>query len=59
MDGKDLVLYHSQEELVEKVDWYLKHDTERKKIAVSGYNTVRERHTALDRLEELFRIYQG
>ena len=59
VDGKDLVLYHSQEELVEKVDWYLKHDTERKKIAVSGYNTVRERHTALDRLEELFRIYQG
>ena len=57
-DGKDLVLYHSQDELLEKVDWYLKHDVERKKIAVNGYNTVKENHTAMNRLTKLFRILQ-
>lgn len=56
VDGKDLVLYHSQEELLEKVAWYLKHDTERNKIAANGYNTVKERHTAMGRLTELFGI---
>lgn len=55
-DGKDLVLYHSQEELSEKVDWYLKHDLERKKIAVNGYNNVKKNHTAMNRLIDLFRI---
>lgn len=55
-DGKDLVLYHSQEELLEKVDWYLKHDTERKKIAANGYNSVKKNHTAMHRLKDLFGI---
>lgn len=55
-DGKDLVLYHSQEELIEKTGWYLKHDTERKKIAANGYKNVKENHTAMNRLLELFRV---
>ena len=58
-DGKDLVLYHSQEELLEKVEWYLKHDTERKKIAANGYNNVKKNHTAMNRLIDLFRIVSG
>lgn len=24
-DGKDLVIYHSQERLLEKISWYLEH----------------------------------
>ena len=55
-DGKDLVMYHSQEELLEKVDWYLMHDAERKRIATNGYNNVKKNHTAMNRLIELFRI---
>lgn len=55
-DGQDLVLYHSQRELIEKAGWYLKHDAERERIAVNGYKNVKENHTAIDRLTELFKV---
>ena len=50
---KDLVYYTCQDELYEKVDFYLKHDDLREKIALSGYEKVKENHNYRVRLKEL------
>ncbi|MCR5216666.1 MAG: glycosyltransferase [Lachnospiraceae bacterium] len=39
-DGKDLVLFSSKEELLEKVDYYLNHDEKRRQIAQNGHSSV-------------------
>lgn len=40
-DGKDCVFFHTQEELLDKVKFYLKHESTRKKIQEAGYAAVR------------------
>lgn len=50
---KDMVYYFSQEDLYEKVDFYLKHDAERNKIAKSGYQKVKENHSYEKALGEI------
>lgn len=44
-DGKHLVLYRSLDEAVDKAKYYLKHDSEREKIAQAGYEHVMAHHT--------------
>ncbi len=50
---KHMVWYYNQRDLYEKVDYYQKHDTERNKIAVQGYEFVRENCTYEKRLSDL------
>ena len=50
--GKDLEVYHNLEELVAKVDYYLKHEKERINIAISGYKKVKKHHNYCNRLSE-------
>lgn len=38
--GKEVVVYHSIEEVIELIKYYLEHDDERKKIAVAGFKRV-------------------
>ena len=38
--GKEVVVYHSIEEAVELIKYYLEHDDERKKIAAAGFKRV-------------------
>lgn len=40
--GKEIVLYESQEDLKDKVQYYLTHDEERVDIAAAGYRKVKE-----------------
>lgn len=44
VDGEDLVMYTSMEDLVYKTAYYLEHEEERKKIACSGYEKLRQNH---------------
>lgn len=53
--GKDLEVYHSLEELLEKVDYYLKHEDERLRIAINGYKKVREKHDSKVRLNSILK----
>lgn len=49
-DGQHLVTYDSDDELIDKVDFYLRHSDERERIACSGQALVFEQHTYTHRM---------
>ncbi|WP_051211757.1 CgeB family protein [Butyrivibrio fibrisolvens] len=51
--GKDFVYYESQQDLMEKIDYYLEHEDERRQIAGNGYEKVKRDHTYALRLAEI------
>ena len=58
-EGKDLVCFDGIEDLREKVAYYLEHEEERLQIAENGYRKVKEYHTYVHRVSEMFRIIDG
>jgi hypothetical protein len=50
--GKDLVTYHTREELLERARYYLDHPGEAAAIAKAGQKTCLERHTTALRIRE-------
>ncbi|MBR4759351.1 MAG: glycosyltransferase [Lachnospiraceae bacterium] len=52
-DGKEIVMYHSAEEAVELVGYYLNNEELRMKIAQNGYVRVLEDYRYEDRLQEM------
>lgn len=54
--GKDLEIYDGIDDLLEKTDYYLKHDEKRITIARHGLDTVRKKHTCNSRLKKIFRL---
>ncbi|MFH2069953.1 MAG: glycosyltransferase [Elusimicrobiota bacterium] len=54
-DKKHLVLYDNGNDLLEKIDYYLKHETEREEIALTGHREVVLKHTYDHRAEEILR----
>ena len=54
--GKDLEAYSSLDELIDKCDYYLHHEDERRKIALQGHETICQYHTYPHRLNEMIRI---
>lgn len=57
--GVDLEVYHDTEELLYKVDYYLKHEKERIRIAMNGYRKMRECHSYEKRMEEVLKKVMG
>lgn len=53
--GKELVVFHSAEEMIELARFYLSHDTERKKIAAAGYRRAVMEHTYTKRFRTIFK----
>lgn len=49
--GKDIVVYHSLEDLKDKILYYLEHEDERKEIAYNGYMKVRNNHSMINKLD--------
>lgn len=45
VDGEELVLFESTEDLLEKVNYYLKHDGERRRIAYNGWKKTCEEYS--------------
>lgn len=58
IDGEDYVSYHSPEDLLDKIEYYLGHPTEREKIAQNGCKKVRRDHTYEKRIAELLKIVE-
>jgi len=57
-DGKHLVLYRSLDEAVDKAKYYLKHDSEREKIAQAGFEEVMAKHTIDHRVKRMLEVAQ-
>lgn len=51
--GEDLVYYESLNDLVDKADYFLHHEKERKEIAQNGFQTAKKYHTYPIRLEQM------
>ncbi len=54
LPDRDIVCYTSEDELVEKVRYYLQHEDLRKQIAANGLKTTLERHTYVHRFNQVF-----
>jgi len=52
IEGEEIECYNSDEELEQKLIYYLSHDTERERIAINGLRKAREQHTWNIRLEQ-------
>ena len=52
--GVDLVVYEDLKDLVLKVDYYLRHEEERKAIAENGRKKAKESCSFISRLEKIF-----
>lgn len=55
-DGKDLVCFYNEKDLLEKADYYLTHEAERQKIAENGYKKVCKYHTYRVRIQDMLKI---
>lgn len=51
--GKHLVWFESHDDMMDKILYYLEHDEERKRIAEEGYRIVKEKHTMINRVEQI------
>lgn len=56
--AREVVLYRSAEECVEKIEYYLKNDKERETVALAGQKRTLRDHTYRVRIEELLAILQ-
>ena len=54
IEGKEIVMYHSLKDLMEKCEYYLKHEDERKAIARAGYEKVMRDYNFAVKLSEIF-----
>lgn len=54
--GEDMAVFESKEDLINKCDYYLEHDNERRQIAANGFGKVNEFHTYKVRLKEIFDV---
>ena len=57
-DGRELVMYHSMEDLCMKISYYLEHEEERMAIATAGYRKVRELFTYENMVNEIMEHLQ-
>lgn len=55
-DGEELVMYGSEEEITEKVRFYLDHEDVRKEIACKGHEKVARDFSLEKQLDQIFRL---
>ncbi|MCM1156651.1 MAG: DUF3880 domain-containing protein [Roseburia sp.] len=53
---EDFVYYESKEDLLQKIDYYLAHEEERKSIAQNGHDKVAAAHTYRHRVREMLAL---
>lgn len=53
-EGRDIVMYRSLDDLIEKTEYYLTHEDERKAIADAAYEKVAREYNYASKLRQLF-----
>ena len=54
LDGKEIVIFNSVDEMIEKIKYYLNHEKQRELIAESSYKRTLSEHTWFHRYDEIF-----
>lgn len=58
-EGKEAQYFRNKQELIDKAQCYLEHDTERQKIAQAGHERLlRDGHEVTDRAKQILSIYE-
>ncbi|MFC5653489.1 glycosyltransferase [Paenibacillus solisilvae] len=58
--GVDIVTYSSPQEMIEKIEYYLNHEDERREIAIRGMERTLRQHTYANRLDMMLNLlYPG
>ena len=52
IDGEDFIIYSDENDLIEKIEYYLSHETEMRTIAENGFNKLIKYHTSKVRAKE-------
>lgn len=55
-DGKNIIIWREFSELIGKIDYYLRHEDERLRIAIEGEKLALEKHSFDERVRELFQM---
>lgn len=58
IDGKHLVIYEDVDDMVNKIKYYIKHESQRNKIAKEGYEFVLKNHTTDIRVKQFTEIVE-
>ncbi len=53
-EGKEVISFKNEFEMIDKIKYYMSNDDIRKKIAVAGYQKALKEHTWVKRFEDLF-----
>lgn len=56
INGKEVIIYKSIEELEEQVNYYIHHENERRKIAIQGHEKVKKAFQFHDQLVKIFNV---
>ncbi|MDO5402237.1 MAG: DUF3880 domain-containing protein [Eubacteriales bacterium] len=54
-NGRDIVYFDGIEDCLRKAEYYLEHEAERIEIAANGLKKVKERHSYINRIEQMLR----
>ncbi|MHA1232416.1 MAG: CgeB family protein [Candidatus Helarchaeota archaeon] len=54
--GKEIITYEGNQDLIEKIDYYLDNDTEREEIAIRGQQRTYRDHTIEKRLKQVINV---
>lgn len=54
VDGEEMVMFESEEDMLAKVDYYLRNDNERRNIAYKGWKKVQEQFSYDQLLKQIF-----
>ena len=57
VDGEELVMYYSMEDMVNKIKYYLTHEEERGKIAQRGYERVNKEYSLLKAVQQVLQMF--
>lgn len=51
--GDDFAFYENQKDLIDKIDYYLHNDAERRQMAASAHQKIQKSHTFVHRIQEM------